>query len=372
MCTISAYDRFRTRKDPFEEVWEEAKGFLEMNPNLEVTALFRELQRLYPGKFQPGQLHTLQRHVKCWKATEGPPKEVYFAQEYKPGDRVQSDFTCMDKLGVTIGGVPFKHKLFHFVLTYSSWQTGSVCRSESFEALSEGLQNALQACGGVPRLHQTEAAELPGAAKLVLLRFDGAPLELIARRNIPTRKARRDEWCSGLTAMRKVQCSTTDARVVLGGQVVDYRGCMPGVAEEALLSLRSSQPLFLVGGFGGCARDVAETIGLVEPWTRSRSDWPGRRKFKGWTGKDLNNGLSPEENKALASTSYIRDAIMLILRGVNKLRQQTPAETYQAEHSAYAQGIRMLPPRQGPMLQGLPRRCGTPAQNLYRRISKYW
>ena len=103
---------------------------------------------------------------------------------------------------------------------------------------------------------------------------------------------------------------------------------MPGVAEEALLSLRSSQPLFLIGGFGGCARDVAETLGLVEPWPRSRSDWPGRRKFKEWNGKDLNNGLSPEENKALASTSYIRDAIMLILWGVNKLRQQTPAETH--------------------------------------------
>ena len=161
---------WRTRKDPFEDVWEEAKEFLEMNPNLEVTALFGELQRRYPGKFQPGQLRTLQRHVKYWKATEGPPKEVYFAQEYKPGDRAQSDFTCMNKLGVTIGGVPFKHKLFHFVLTYSNWQTGSVCRSESFEALSEGLQHALQACGGVPRLHQTDSLS---AAVRRLRRRDG-------------------------------------------------------------------------------------------------------------------------------------------------------------------------------------------------------
>ena len=32
-----------------------------------------------------------------------------------------------------------------------------VCRSESFEALSEGLQQALHNCGGVPKLHQTDS-----------------------------------------------------------------------------------------------------------------------------------------------------------------------------------------------------------------------
>lgn len=84
---------WRTRKDPFTEVWEEAEVFLKVNPNLEVTALFAELQRRYPGKFQPGQLRTLQRKVKHWRATEGPSKEVFFEQEYAPGDRAQSDFT---------------------------------------------------------------------------------------------------------------------------------------------------------------------------------------------------------------------------------------------------------------------------------------
>ncbi len=224
------------------------------------------------------------------------------------------------------GGDLRKHEFTH-VLFQLVWRYTSTADLRTAERVTNHLAWPVHIEIPVNQIRSL-AAELPGAAKLVLLGCDGAPLELIARRNIPTRKARRDEWCSGLTAMRKVQCSTTDARVVLGGQVVDYKGCMPGVAEEALLSLRSSQPLFLIGGFGGCARDVAETLGLVEPWPGSRSDWPGRRKFKGWTGKDLNNGLSPEENKALASTSYIRDAIMLILRGVNKLRQQTPAETH--------------------------------------------
>ena len=44
----------------------------------------------------------------------------------------------------------FPHLIYHFVLTYSNWETGSICYSETFESLSEGLQNALWQLGGVP------------------------------------------------------------------------------------------------------------------------------------------------------------------------------------------------------------------------------
>ena len=172
------------------------------------------------------------------------------------------------------------------------------------------------------------AAELRGAAEIVLLGCDGTPLGMNARRGIPTQVPSEDEWRSGMTAMRKFQCSSTDARVLLGGQVANYKGCMPGVAEEALMSLRANQPLFLIGGFGGCARDVAETLGLVEPWAGSRSGWPGRREFEQWTGRNLNNGLSPEENKALARIPFIGQAVMLVLRGMHRLRQQTSERTH--------------------------------------------
>ena len=43
----------------------------------------------------------------------------------------------------------------------------------------------------------------------------------------------------------------TRARIVLGGRVAGYKGRMPGIAEEALLSLQAQQPVFLLGGFGG-------------------------------------------------------------------------------------------------------------------------
>jgi hypothetical protein len=46
--------------------------------------------------------------------------------------------------------------LYHFVLTYSNWETGTICHTESFASLSEGLQNALWELGGVPLLHRTD------------------------------------------------------------------------------------------------------------------------------------------------------------------------------------------------------------------------
>ena len=106
--------------------------------------------------------------------------------------------------------------------------------------------------------------------------------------------------------MRQAMRGETDARVVLGGRVEDHRGAMPGIAEEALLSFESDQPLFLVGGFGGCSRDIAETLGLVEAWAGSRPAWPGRQRFKRYSPEHLHNGLSPEENQVSRSLSAHR------------------------------------------------------------------
>jgi len=147
---------WRTREDPFTEVWEGVKEKLEINPGLEAKTLFEDLQRRYQGRFADGQLRTLQRRVKIWRALEGPPKEVFFPQVHKPGELCQSDFTHMKTVGVTIEGQPFDHLLYHFVLTYSNWETGTICFSESFESLSEGLQNALWDLGGVPERHRTD------------------------------------------------------------------------------------------------------------------------------------------------------------------------------------------------------------------------
>jgi hypothetical protein len=147
---------WRTREDPFDDFWAGVEENLGINPGLEAKTLFEDLQRRYPGRFSDGQLRTLQRRVKIWRALQGPPREVFFPQVHKPGELCESDFTSMSSLGVTIERQPFEHLLYHFVLTYSNWETGTICFSESFESLSEGLQNALWELGGVPELHRTD------------------------------------------------------------------------------------------------------------------------------------------------------------------------------------------------------------------------
>lgn len=136
---VKVEQAWRTRADSFAEVWEEVKAKLGINPGLEAKTLFEDLQRRYPGRFADGQLRTLQRRVKAWRAVEGPAREVFFAQVHRPGELCQSDFTHMSDLGVTFQRQPFKHLIYHFVLPYSNWEAGTICFSESFESLSDGL-----------------------------------------------------------------------------------------------------------------------------------------------------------------------------------------------------------------------------------------
>jgi len=147
---------WRTREDSFGGVWDTAKEFLELNPGVEAKSLFEHFQRQYPGRFEDGQIRTFQRKVKCWRALEGPAQEVYFPQLHYAGDLCESDFTCMNSLGITIQRKRFDHLIYHFVLTFSNWEAGSICFSESFESLSMGFQNALWELGGVPKRHRTD------------------------------------------------------------------------------------------------------------------------------------------------------------------------------------------------------------------------
>ena len=148
---------WRTRPDPFEQDWHLVEALLRDAPELEAKALFEwfsEHER--PGKYQEGQVRTFQRRVKRWRATEGPPKEVFFAQEHRPGEAIQTDFTSGNELGVTIGGEAFPHLLCHVVLPYSNWEWTTVCRSESMAALRRGSQAAVFRLGKRPQWHQTD------------------------------------------------------------------------------------------------------------------------------------------------------------------------------------------------------------------------
>jgi Mu transposase, C-terminal domain len=147
---------WKTRPDPFEEDWPQVVGMLESAPELEAKTIFEELRRRAPQRYEPGQLRTLQRHMRRWRAAEGPPKEVYFAQKHRPGEAMQTDFTWATQLLVHIAGQLFEHMLCHVVLPYSNWTWATVCHSESMAALKKGLQAALFRLGRVPQWHQTD------------------------------------------------------------------------------------------------------------------------------------------------------------------------------------------------------------------------
>lgn len=149
---------WRTCADPLAGVWEnELEPLLRREPRLKPMTLFEYLQVQYPGKY--GQvLRTLQRRVQTWKALHGEPVEVMFELRHEPGGMGLSDFTELKGIEITINGTPFEHLLYHYRLAYSGWQYAQIIQGgESFIALSEGLQNALHACGGVPQQHRTDS-----------------------------------------------------------------------------------------------------------------------------------------------------------------------------------------------------------------------
>lgn len=149
---------WRTREDGFAEVWPQVEAWLRQTPGLWVGTLFERLQEQYPGRFEPGQLRTLYRRVRRWRALQGDDEghEVFFPQQHRPGEAAQTDFTHTGELAMTLQGEAYAPLLCHVVLPYSNWQWAYRCRSESFLALKQGLQEALFRLGKIPQWHQTD------------------------------------------------------------------------------------------------------------------------------------------------------------------------------------------------------------------------
>jgi len=147
---------WRTREDPFVEHWPEVEARLVETPGLEAKTLFELLVETHPGHYEPGQLRTLQRRIRVWRAAHGPEKDVVLAQRHRPGEAAQTDFTWVTELAITIAGQLLVHMLCVFTLPYSNWRWATVCLSESIAAIRKGVQRALLQLGRVPTYHQTD------------------------------------------------------------------------------------------------------------------------------------------------------------------------------------------------------------------------
>lgn len=232
---------WRTREDPFTQDWAWVEEFLREAPELESKTLFELLLEEYPERYQPGQLRTLQRRIRQWRAQSGPPKEVFFAQEHQPGEAMQTDFTDMGELAITIGGEPFAHMLCHMVLPYSNWEWATVCHSESMLALRHGIQEALFRLGRIPNHHQTDNStaathDLATGKRgfnedyLALMRHLGMKPRTIA---IGKKNQNGDIESSNGVLKRRIKQHLLVRRSRDFASVHDYRQWLHGVLEKA-------------------------------------------------------------------------------------------------------------------------------------------
>jgi hypothetical protein len=146
--------------------------------------------------------------------------------------------------------------------------------------------------------------------------------------------------------MRDEMIRNTDIRIFAGGRLSGFKGKMPGVLEEFLVSINEHKPIYLLGGFGGVTSALCKSIfhsRLVEelslewqfnntPGLKEIYDYSkGRNKdfFKDYEKMidiikdvDLRNGLSVEDNVKLFETQYSDEAIRLVLKGLKELSKE--------------------------------------------------
>ena len=190
-------------------------------------------------------------------------------------------------------------------------------------------------------LDEDERAEVANVATLVeMAPPHGAPEQLSpAKDRSPTDLF----WAAlALTEMRKRMNRDIGARVLLGGRVSGQAGLLPGVVEEAALSVEDALPLFVTGGFGGAASLVGSalrgeaapelsldyqqnnTAGYTDLWEeagrrRARPDFDELREGLAQSGQANLNGLSSEQNDRLFTTSDIDEIVALLLRGLRAI-----------------------------------------------------
>jgi hypothetical protein len=171
--------------------------------------------------------------------------------------------------------------------------------------------------------------------------------------------AGRCDLIRSLSGMRRDLADNTDARVVLGGKSHTFLGLYPGILEEVLQALGRNQPLYVLGGFGGAASNVAQALTGARPeefnigfqrerspeyaaamdhYAQIREQRPDLHlpavDFDAVT-EDLMrygdtpkgspsalsraNGLSDDENRLLFATASLDEAMSLIMKGLDSV-----------------------------------------------------
>lgn len=156
-----------------------------------------------------------------------------------------------------------------------------------------------------------------------LLDVDGVPRSVRDARTADDDPGKVDAATS-LSAMRTHTTDIASARVVVGGKVSGFAGAMPGVAEEAAVTLRADKPLYVAGGFGGAAT-LAGAIVTPDLYRWLPSGMPaglspevGRLVKSALTFPLGADGLTDEERALLAATHRPSDIATLVVLGLSR------------------------------------------------------
>lgn len=155
-----------------------------------------------------------------------------------------------------------------------------------------------------------------------------------------------------LTHLRRRLAGLSNVRVCLGGKLSNYSGRFPGIVEEAYLTIRTGQPIFMAGVLGGATRAMINALKQANSPTELCPEVPVARLYRerpineaqlentddlqwspesvwkafaslGLDGLSAINKLSSRENELLFVTQSVEEAIELILTGLGRIRQQS-------------------------------------------------
>jgi hypothetical protein len=167
---------------------------------------------------------------------------------------------------------------------------------------------------------------------IIYLDLDGQVIDRANGRQEEPQPVSDPEICKrALTCMRRYMDSRIAGRILIGGKRHNFQGEIPGLMEEALITLERRQPLYLAGGFGGVTFDIIQALKVDDGnWLPRRSDAPdedprlviGYERLKTNARISLNNGLTDEENRHLAATHRPSEIAALVSLGLGRWKQQ--------------------------------------------------
>jgi SLOG-like protein len=173
------------------------------------------------------------------------------------------------------------------------------------------------------------------------------PQELGADANTylpPSTNENKLVWAKSLSHMRNQMIAGTNGRILIGGKCNNYLGKLPGIIEEAKITLLQNKPLYLIGAFGGAAKQVINAV-LGQGFSFTDSNFHRSEQYQEfksfYNGKSEeeinfeedqllfskygidrlaeNNGLTVHENIRLFDSPHLSEIVYYLFKGLNKI-----------------------------------------------------